>query len=191
MKAIILLHEIYGVNRFMDAQRQKYEKLGLAVFCPDFYNGRVFGYDETENAYPYFYEQVGLDSYCRVWKQVDALRTQYEKVYLLGFSVGATLAWRCSENPNCAGVIACYGSRIRAYPEVTPRCPTLLLFAEKDSFDVPALAERLEQNPNTRIRLFPGEHGFLDPGSGHFHKLSAKEAEAEILRFLSEESARI
>ena len=117
MKAIILLHEIYGVNRFMDAQRQKYEKLGLAVFCPDFYNGRVFGYDETENAYPYFYEQVGLDSYCRVWKQVDALRTQYEKVYLLGFSVGATLAWRCSKNPNCAGAIACYGSRIRNFPE--------------------------------------------------------------------------
>ena len=105
--------------------------------------------------------------------------------------MGATLAWRCSKNPNCAGVIACYGSRIRAFPEVTPRCPTLLLFAEKDSFEVPALAERLEQNPNTRIRLFPGELGFLDPGSGHFHKLSAKEAEAEILRFLSEESARI
>lgn len=190
MKAMILLHEIYGVNRFMNAQRQKYEKLGFAVFCPDFYGGRVFGYDETEDAYRWFYEQAGLDSYRRAWDLVDRLRKQYTAVYLLGFSVGATLAWRCSENPNCAGVIACYGSRIRAFPEVIPRCPALLLFAEKDSFDVPALAERLKQTPKTQIRLFPGEHGFLDPGSGHYHASAANEAEAEILRFLSDESVK-
>ena len=184
MKAIILLHEIYGWNPFMDAQRRKLEKLGFAVFCPDFYGGCVFGYEETEQAYTCFYEQVGLEAFRRVWEQVDILRKQYESVYILGFSVGATLAWRCSENRNCAGVIACYGSRIREYPEVMPRCPTLLLFAEKDSFDVPALAGRLEQTPNTRVRLFPGEHGFLDPDSGHYHGPAAKEAEAEILRFL-------
>ena len=191
MKAIILLHEIYGMNRFMDTQQQKYEKLGFAVFCPDFCGGRVFGYDETDDAYRWFYEQAGRDSYRRVWDLVDGLSKQYAAVYLLGFSVGATLAWRCSENTNCAGVIACYGSRIRNFPEVVPRCPTLLFFAEKDSFDVSALAERLTQTPNTRLRLFPGEHGFLDPDSGHYHAPAANEAEAEILRFLSEESARI
>ena len=184
MKAIILLHEIFGWNPFMDAQRQKYEKLGFAVFYPDFYGGRVFGYEETEQAYTCYYEQVGLEAFRRVWEQVDTLRKQYEKVYLLGFSVGATLAWRCSENRNCTGVIACYGSRIRDFLEVTPRCPVLLLFAEQDSFHVSVLAERLRRTSNTRVCLFPGEHGFLDPDSGHYHGPAAKAAEAESLRFL-------
>ena len=187
MKALILLHEIYGINSFMNTQRRKFEKLGFAVFCPDFFGGRVFGYEETEMAYAYFYEQVGPEAFRRVWEQVDSLSKQYESVYLLGFSVGATLAWRCSENKNCAGVIACYGSRIRDFPEIIPSCPTLLLFAEKDRVHVPALAGRLEGTPNTRVRLFPGEHGFLDPYSGHYHGPAAKEAEAEILRFLTDE----
>lgn len=186
MKAIILLHEIYGVNRFIDDQRRKYEELGFRVFCPDLYGGRVFSYDETEAAYGYFYSRVGLDAYRQIWDLTAKLKQQFETVYLLGFSVGAALAWRCSENPDCGGVIACYGSRIRDCTQILPRTPTLLLFAEKDSFDPRALAKTLASAPNTRIRILPGEHGFLDPHSGRYHAVSAKEAEREILGFLSE-----
>lgn len=187
MKVIVLLHEIYGVNPFLDDQRRKYEDLGYFVSCPDLYVGKVFGYGEAEAAYRYFYAHVGLDAYGKVWKLTAELKRRYEAVYLLGFSVGATLAWRCSENPACDGVIACYGSRIRDYPRVVPKAPALLLLAEKDSFDPAALARTLAHTPNTRIRIFPGEHGFLDPYGGHFRPESAREAEEEMLRFLTEE----
>ena len=31
---------------------------------------------------------------------------EYEQVLLIGFSIGATIAWRCSENPDCDGAVS-------------------------------------------------------------------------------------
>lgn len=33
--AIIVLHEIYGVNKFIQKQLQKFREAGYDVFCPD------------------------------------------------------------------------------------------------------------------------------------------------------------
>ena len=186
MKAVILLPEIYGKNRFVEEVEAGLQARGFAVYTPDYYQGRVYDYREAENAYAAFYRQTGLD-FCReVSKLVNRLSHQYEGIYLLGFSVGASLAWRCSENPNCAGVIACYGSRIRDYLEVVPRCPTLLLFAEEDGFDVPAVVKVLETKPNVTIETYPARHGFLDCHSPCYDPVWAAGAGERIRWFLGE-----
>lgn len=184
MKAVILLHEIYGKNHFIDMQCEKFKNLGFSVYCPDFYNNKVFDYGEIEAAYTYFYENVGLNAYYSIWNLVDELKLKYEDVYIVGYSVGATLAWRCSENPNCTGIIACYGSRIRDYLSVKPKCPVLLMFAKKDSFDVTSVINSLKSAPNTNVELFQAEHGFFDPYSVHYDAIQAKEAENKAMCFL-------
>lgn len=184
MNAIIVLHEIYGRNRFIQMQSQKYQRLGFAVYSPDFNEKMVFDYSDEAAAYAHFYAHAGMNAYQLVWNLLDTLKSRHEKIFLLGYSAGATLAWRCSEHPNCAGVIACYGSRIRDYPDVTPCCPSLLLFAQRDRFDVSHVSESLKATPRTRICTFPAEHGFLDPYSAHYSASCAREAEAMILRFL-------
>lgn len=185
MNAIILLHEIYGQNRFMQMQCQKYQRLGFTVYSPDFNEKMVFDYRDEAAAYAHFYARAGMNAYQSVWNLLDTLKPRYEKVFLLGYSAGATLAWRCSEHPNCTGVIACYGSRIRDYLNVTPRCPFLLLFAQRDRFDVSHVTDLLQSIPRARICSFPAEHGFLDPYSPHYSASCAREAEAMILHFLT------
>lgn len=184
MTAIIILHEIYGINQFIDMQCEKYKNWGFRVYCPDFYNKLSFDYEKADDAYTFFYNNVGLNAYDFIWNLVDELKSEYEDIYIIGYSVGATLAWRCSENPNCTGIIACYGSRIRDYLNVTPKCPVLLMFAEKDSFDVTSVMKSLNRIPNTTVTSFPSEHGFLDSYSQHYDALQAKDAEAKIMCFL-------
>lgn len=185
MKALILLHEIYGINKFIDLQRKKFEKLGFKVYCPDFYNGTVFNYTETETAYTYFYKNIGLNAYFSIWNLVNKLKLKHEAVYIIGYSVGATLAWRCCENPNCTEIISFYGSRIRDYLNVIPKCPVLLLFAENDSFDVASVIKVLKNIPHTNIASFQAEHGFFDPYSAHYNAIQTKKAEDKVLSFLN------
>lgn len=183
-KAVILLHEIYGRNQFIRSQSKNYSNLGFRVYCPDWNQGKVFAYSETDAAYRHFYACAGIEAYRSLWALVDQLKPRYAQLFLVGYSVGATLAWRCSENPNCSGVIACYGSRIRDYLRVKPQCPSLLLFAERDSFDVDSVGKALEAAPNTKAIFFDAEHGFLDPFSPNYAPHQAETAEKLILDFL-------
>ena len=167
----------------MAEQCRRFTALGFHVCCPDLCGGRVFGYEESEAAYHHFYSHG--DPLPTLHKLTAELAETYERVYILGYSAGATLAWRCSDDPHCSGVIACYGSRIRDHLDVTPQCPALLLFAEADSFDVAAVTGALAHAPSTRVLTYPAAHGFCDPCSPCYDPLQAQQAETAILRFFS------
>jgi len=105
---------------------------------------------------------------------VLGLRTAYSKIILIGFSVGATIAWRCSESKLHDGIICCYGSRIRDYLTVNPKCPVLLVFAKYDSFDAKKIKTMLQNKNNAQIEILEACHGFVDFYSKNY---SHREAE--------------
>lgn len=183
-KAIIILHEIYGVNAFIKHVCESFESKGYAVVCPDLLKRPAFSYEKSKEAYTYFFDNVGFEVFKEINSLVNKLKKNYKKVFILGFSVGATIAWRCSENPLCDGVVGLYGSRIRDYKAIMPCCPTLLLFAAKDSFDVDSLIKALCEKPNLRCVKLEASHGFFDEFSKAFDKEAAKTAKEEIESFL-------
>lgn len=183
-RAIIVLHEIYGVNQFIKDRRGKLEEAGFDVFCPDMLGRAPFPYVNSEVAYEYFSKTSGFEKYKEINGLIDRISIKYDDIFIIGFSAGATVAWRCCENPLCSGIIACYGSRIRDYTELEPACKTLLLFASKDSFDVQKLIKTLENKSNLSVIEFDAEHGFLDKYSGHYDIQQAKPAEEAIDHFL-------
>ena len=124
--------------------------------------------------------------YKKISNFVTQLKDKYDNVFIIGFSVGATIAWRCCENPLCSGIAACYGSRIRDYTNLNPACPTLLLFAKEDSFDVHAMVCQLQNKQQLSIMEFDAEHGFLDSYSKHYNLQQAKHSEESITCFLNE-----
>jgi dienelactone hydrolase len=183
--AIIVIHEIYGVNKFIKDQCQKYQDYGYDVYCPDLIGRTPFLYEESEEAYEYFNQNVGFQVYKKINNYVQLLKERYDKVFLMGFSVGATIAWKCCENTLCSGIIACYGSRIREYTDLSPVCPTFLLFAKEDSFDVSATVGKLREKPNLTIMELEAKHGFLDSYSKQYNQEKAKVAKDAILNFMS------
>lgn len=176
-KAIIILHEIYGVNSFIKKVGRQYFDKNYDAYCLDLLDGTPpYQYTQSEEAYGYFIQNIGFDIYHEVSQLIDQLKMKYDKVLLIGFSIGATIAWRCTENANCDGVVCYYGSRIRDYLEVLPQCPSLLIFAKEDSFDVKHLASVFEDNANIMLEIIDGKHGFMDYNSERYLQESSDKA---------------
>ena len=193
-KAILLIHEIYGVNDHMKFMKEKLCKLEADIICPNLLSEDVsYSYEEEGMAYQNFVQNIGIDEGSRqITNMLIQLKQEYEEVGVIGFSVGATISWLCSENNLCSFVIGCYGSRIRDYVNRSPVCPTLLIFpAEEQTFDVDCLINSLEQKrePLLEIRKFYGVHGFMNPFSQTFHKESADQAFQTISDFLEKQLA--
>ncbi|OZB96218.1 dienelactone hydrolase family protein [Paenibacillus sp. XY044] len=161
---VIILHEIYGLNEHILAFGDKVSRTDYEVLTPDLLQREPFPYEQEEEAYSYFVHQIGLDrAVDEVSRIVQEHRKRHDRIFIIGFSIGATIAWRCTET-GIDGIVGFYGSRIRNYAEMEPMCPSLLFFASNEkSFDVSELAEKLEYCRNTNVHVIEGEHGFMNP----------------------------
>lgn len=115
---VVVLHEIYGINQHIQMVCKKLSIKGYDVICPNLIGlPKPFNYEAQEEAYQYFINNIGFDSAVQKIKQVIMqAKEKYKYIYLLGYSVGATIAWLCSgEKDMCSGIIGYYGSRIRDY----------------------------------------------------------------------------
>ncbi|KFN02595.1 dienelactone hydrolase family protein [Bacillus clarus] len=187
--ALIIIHEIYGVNDHMKHVVTHFTSPKIDVFCPNLLQfPSSFHYDEEEKAYTYFIQHVGFHyGKERIEEVITTLSNSYTHIGIIGFSVGATIAWLCSDNPNVNFIIGCYGSRIRDYLQLKPTCPTFLIFPEKEpNFSVSSLITTFKQleHPLLQIKQFPGEHGFLNPYTLKYNAQSTKQVYTILDSFL-------
>lgn len=188
--AVIVLHEIYGINRHILGVCQKYYADSYDVFCPNLI-GRTepFSYARWEEAYCFFHNNVGNKAYIQLEKLTERIRLKYKKVILVGFSVGATIAWVMSENGLYDGIVSYYGSRIRDNLHIQPKCRSLLIFAEQEtSFAPKQIMEKLKTKPDLAAYILQGKHGFLDSFSENYHSISANIADTLTQDFLNKRS---
>lgn len=184
---IIVLHEIYGLNQHMESVCKKLSMAGYDIICPNLINlNQPFEYESQEEAYKHFMNNIGFELAAEQVKQLMIqAKKQYRYVFLLGYSIGATIAWLCSsEDSMCDGIIGYYGSRIRDYMNIAPKCPVLLIFPkEEKSFNVKELIDFLGRR-KIEIHRLTGEHGFSDPFSRNYCEQSSEEAERLVSNFL-------
>ncbi|EZH65652.1 hypothetical protein DH09_12400 [Bacillaceae bacterium JMAK1] len=184
---ILVLHEIYGVNAHSKDYCEALRNVGFHVEVINFLQ-RVhpFRYEEEIEAYRSFMEDVGFQQAVHtVNKRIRNLRDENRNVILIGFSIGATVAWLCGKEDNVVGIIGYYGSRIRDYVHQIPKAECLLFYPHVEkSFSVDALVDKLKAKGIITI-TYPVTHGFSDPYSEHFDKVSAKEAFKETIAFIN------
>lgn len=189
-RAVIVLHEIYGINEHIKKVCHNLSIHGFDVLCPNLLDDNcAFEYGQEDRAYRNFYEHVGLErAFCQVKDLLEKCRNQYRDVYVIGYSIGATIAWLCSNKHKlCDAVVGFYGSRIRDYLELTPKCPVLLLFpTEEKSFDVDYLIKVLRGRNNVQTEKLSGKHGFADTFSKNYVEESQTLAYSMMFRFLDE-----
>ncbi|NNU77839.1 dienelactone hydrolase family protein [Clostridium estertheticum] len=184
---IIVLHEIYGINQHIKLVCEKFSMAGYDIICPNLINlNHPFNYDQQDEAYQHFIRNIGFDlAFKQVKRLIIQAKKQYKYVYILGYSIGATIAWLCSgEDIMCDGIIGYYGSRIRDYMSAAPKCPVLLIFpTEEKSFNVKELVNSLKKW-NVDIHILRGKHGFSDPFSKNYCTQSFEEAGILVNSFL-------
>ncbi|PRX27999.1 dienelactone hydrolase [Orenia metallireducens] len=185
---VVLLHEIYGINQHMKDIAKKLSEYQVDIICPNLLEiDGSYSYSDEQKVYQNFKENVGFAvGVEKVKKLLYQIRDEYEFIIVLGFSIGATIAWLCSDEQGlCDMIIGYYGSRIRDYTDVIPKCPTLLFFPENEiSFDSIDLIGEIEVKRNVRVYQFQGKHGFSDPYSDKYCSNSAKRAEREMINFI-------
>lgn len=185
-RKIFILHEIYGVNDFIKMQAEAYCNANTTVECISLYSDdRIFQYEQEQEAYEYFISEVGFDAPLgKLTEKILDARTHFDEVLLIGFSVGATLAWRLSTLP-LQGIICVYGSRIRQYLDTSPSCPTLVILPSYEkSFNVHELKEILDTFPFVQTRQYIGQHGFMDFHNANYRHGSSLQSQTEISQFL-------
>ncbi|MEB2302086.1 dienelactone hydrolase family protein [Lysinibacillus xylanilyticus] len=184
-RKIFILHEIYGVNDFIKMQAEAYSNANTTVECISLYlDNRIFPYEQEQQAYTYFINEIGFDAPLeQLTEKILEARSYYDEVLLIGFSVGATLAWRLSTLP-LQGIVCVYGSRIRQYLDVIPSCPTLVILpSHEKSFNVHELKEALDILPSVHTKQYLGRHGFMDCNNSNYCYESYLQAQAEISQF--------
>jgi dienelactone hydrolase len=187
MNAIIILHEIYGINAHIEEVCAEYRKYGYDVYCPNLLGGRKpFQYDEQEIAYTTFVGRGFGKAYELVKEMSLALKLQYENLILVGLSVGGTLAWQLSDTGIYNGIVAYYGSRIRDRLDIRPECETLLIFAKHETaFNPQDILHELKAMPNVTMTVLEGNHGFMDAYSENYNAMSAAKAKQMTDVFLN------
>lgn len=186
-KCLIVLHEIYGINEHINNICEKFKAEGFDIICPNLLNQEIpFSYAEEEKAYRNYMDNVGFDKAFETVKNiVRAAKKHYQKIFILGFSAGATVAWRCSEL-NVNAIVGYYGSRIRDYVEIIPKCPALLFFPTNEkSFDIEELMSNFSGS-TAKFRVCIGAHGFTDPSSLDYDKGLTQSTMEETMNFLEE-----
>ena len=184
--AIIVLHEIYGINQHIRGVCNEFHTQGYDVYCPNLIATSIpFSYEQHEEAYSYFMHHVSFLVHTKIDTLLEKLRPHYEKCIIIGFSIGATIAWLCSKNPLCSGVVGYYGSRIRDYVNIQPQCPVLLLFAQHEAA-FSALHTVWETAPPNNIiaKRIEAPHGFCDPFSLHYTQAAASAAQLLTQEFI-------
>ena len=187
-KLIIIVHEIYGVNSHIFGVCNEFFNHEFDVICPNILERKdSFGYFEEKEEYENFIKNIGFIKMVEIIKTIfNENSFKYKKIFLLGFSVGATAAWILSSMLDFEKVICYYGSRIRDYLDIKPKCEILAFFSDKEQFDLYNLIEKMESINNVKLCILTGEHGFADPFSKQYNRNSAETSKSILFDFLSQ-----
>lgn len=155
---VIILHEVYGITDNLLKLSLELEMNGYNVVLPSLYSDNYVGTNE-EYSYKKFFTEVGIDEGLSLLEKIIGENVN-SNIIIIGFSIGATLAWLKSTDKRVKMIIGFYGSRIRHYKNIIPTVPVRLFFCDEKSFDVNSQIRELQEKNNIKIEKISGEHGF-------------------------------
>lgn len=196
--AVVILHEIYGLNAHIRAVAQRYAALGYHAIAPD-----TFGRVRPGVALGYSAPELRLAMACKraaqalpapgVLPDVQAAITAasaYGPVGVVGFSWGALLGWRAAcLLPDVAAAVLYYGGGMTRPEEIArvPRAPVLAHFARHDPSISVASVRRFEAaHPDLTCFLYDARHGFNCDERPSWDAAAAASARARSAAFLAQ-----
>ncbi|HEY8224827.1 MAG TPA: dienelactone hydrolase family protein [Pyrinomonadaceae bacterium] len=194
---IVVLQEIFGVNKYMRSVVDWYAAHGFVAVCPDLFwrmeRGVELSDSDREKAFKFY---AGLDEAKAVEDSaaaVEFLRQHNScngRVGAVGFCLGGNLAYLLSVRfkPDCA--VGYYGVSIEKTLNEAANLtsPLMLHIARKDQFCPPdaqaAIRASLGKNRLVTIHDYPErEHAFARLGGEHYHPNDAELANLRSLEF--------
>jgi carboxymethylenebutenolidase len=204
--AVVVIQEIFGVNKVMREITDGLAGQGYLAICPDLFWRIEPGVDitdqseaEWQKAFGYF-NAFDVDAGVKdIAATIDAIRKDpgcNGKVGAVGFCLGGLLAYLTAARTDIDATVSYYGVGIdgRLGEASGINRPLLMHIAEEDGF-VPKeaqakIVEALEPNPLVAIHTYPGcDHGFARTGGQHHNAQATEKAGGLSLAFFKKNLA--
>jgi carboxymethylenebutenolidase len=189
--AVVVLQEIFGVNRSIRAVADRYAAEGYTAIAPALFDrvrrGIELGYTaETVQEGLGYMMQVGKEQFLAdTGAAVNAVKGS-GKVGVVGFCWGGTIAYVAACRLPVAAAASYYGSSIPKFLDEAPRCPVLYHFGGQDPSIPPATVESIRAaHPAGVFHVYPADHAFANADRPQFHAPSAQLALERTLAFFA------
>ena len=164
----ILVADIFGLT---DELIELSEAIGGNAIILEPYDGEKNLFSSEKSAYQFFTNEVGLEKYAgHVLNEIS----KYNKVRLIGFSVGAAAIWSCStklKKTQVKHAYCFYGSQIRNLMHTTPNFPVNVVLPKyEEHFSIQKMDELFQRMENITIQRSDFLHGFMNKRSCNFNQ---------------------
>jgi carboxymethylenebutenolidase len=200
--AVVVIQEIFGVNKVMRGICEHLSQAGYISICPDLFWRMEPGVELTDQSeadmqrafgfYEKFDITLGLED---LKSTVDFIRKDKEctgKVGTMGYCLGGKLAYLMAARSDTNCNVSYYGVGIEELLDESRNieAPLLMHIAEKDKY-VPLEAQKkilqaMKRMENVDIHVYPGvDHAFARPGGQNYDKEAAHLANYRTADFLA------
>ncbi|SGY87425.1 dienelactone hydrolase family protein [Moritella viscosa] len=167
---IIIITDIFGQTTDIDSLAVSLSTDLTRVTVIDPYEGYKQTFINEQAAYDTFMTQCGHERYRSAVS--SAIELSEGEVVLLGFSAGASAAWKAigrHSNPLIKHCIGFYPSQIRNHLDVIPCCPVTLVFpCEEKHFEVDNILSVLASLKQVHCIKTSFQHGFMNSLSENY-----------------------
>lgn len=197
---MLVIQEIFGVNKVMRDICDDYAARGYVAICPDLFWRIEPGIDITDQSEEEWKRAFELFQAFDVEKGVDDLKStlaflrDYDgcsgKAGAVGYCLGGKLAYLVATRSDADAAVGYYGVGIEGLLDeaASIKSPLLLHVAGKDQF-VPEPAQKqihntLDGNRNVTLYDYPDQdHAFARPGGAHYDAVAADTANRRTAEF--------
>lgn len=199
--AVVVLHEVFGVNA---DQRQTCDDLareGFIAVCPDLYWRQTPGVDLSVTSeadwntgmalYLAYDREEGVRDILATARHAAALPGASGKVAVQGYCLGGLMAFLVAARGQIDAAVAFHGGDTERYLNEVSRitAPMLMHLAGNDEFMSAEAREAIKlacaKRPNIQVFTYEGRnHAFSRHGGTHYDAAAAAEANTRTFAFL-------
>ncbi len=199
--ALVLIQEIFGVNRVMRDLADGFAASGYLVACPDLFWRQEPGIQITDRSeaewarafalYKGFDAALGLADLIATLAHVRSIEGASGKVGCVGYCLGGNLAYQMACRSPVDASVGYYGVGIEGLLDLASgiKAPLLLHIAEKDQFCPPEAQSRIKAalggHKLVTLHSYAGQdHAFARVGGQHWNQEAAEAANRRTAAFL-------
>ncbi len=191
-RALVVVQEIFGVNRHIRHVCETFAAQGYAVIAPALFDrvgpGIELGYEAADVAQGRELRGKIPDglTLLDVLAAAAALPRGVKRG-IVGYCWGGTVSWHAATRTSAfSAASGWYGGGIAAAKDEAPRCPVQLHFGETDaSIPMTDVAAIRAAQPEVEIHAYGGGHGFGCDERGSYVKADYELAQLRTLEFFA------
>jgi len=191
LAALVVIQEIFGVNAHIRSVADSFANDGFFAVAPAIFDrikpGIELGYEgaDMQTAMSLIPKLNPDQSVIDIGAAIDyAAKTTGEKVGVVGYCFGGTLAWLSATRLHPAAAVGYYGGRIGNYAAESPNCPVMLHFGKQDAHIPAEEVEKLHTaHPEVEIFWYDAGHAFNCNPRPSYNPAAAQLARDRTLAF--------